>query len=90
MNLFHVVFNEVIPPDVLSKANMLYGTGHIYSLTPYSFLIRGWDQDPKVISDKLSLSQHRSIVVFRLSGFYWGYHDKALWNWLQETRSASV
>ena len=87
MNLFLVTFSERdVPSPLEDRAQRVFGADNLQKVSSSTLLIRSPWENPQLVSDSLNIDAYSPVVVFRLNGFYWGYHSQALWEWLEETR----
>ena len=91
MQLFIAEFREGLPSGIAQELESSSLVASTFPLTDKSILIRSYASNPQQLSDIAGFGgddpKKRAGVVFRLNGFYYGFFDKSLWDWLEEART---
>ena len=93
-DLFIVVFDADVPPDVMDRAESL-SDGRVHRLADNVLLVNFPNSTSRSLVRKLWPSYDLdddppAMVAFELNGSYSGYYYKRLWTWLDETVEQTV
>ena len=90
MNLFIIVFHKSITPEIENEVNSAPLVKQAFRVTDHDMLVQSYVDNSRVIAENIGidggLEEPPLGVVFRLEGSYSGYHDDALWDWLEAAR----
>jgi hypothetical protein len=79
----YVVLSEANNTPLRDKIAAAYPNGGSYRINDQQWLLVS-EQDAKDVGDGLGLSEGElgGVAIFRVGAPYWGWHEKALWEWV--------
>ena len=77
------VFEVSDPEHVRSQLN-LYHRDRFHEVTPGTFFVVTEPMSSSQFGDRLELSQKRVKAIIVPVRSYWGYHDRSLWEWIEQ------
>lgn len=84
MQLFAVLgLEETEQGKVLNLAKTTYANENIYTLE-HGFIVASSGETTQEVAQKLGIGDDTNnyIGVVIQTSFYWGYHSRALWEWM--------